>query len=324
MLTLEAARAALPDVSVLPLREDDLPVADRIMRLAFGTFLGLPDPLAFLGDAGFVRPRWRSDPSAALAAEVDGELVGSNFAANWGSFGFLGPLTVHPDLWDRGIARRLLEATMARFEEWGTRHVGLFTFSHSPKHLGLYQAFGFWPRFLTPLMAKAVGGRRDGAGWSGYGAAPEREREDYLGACRELTDAIYGGLDVTGEIRAVQAQGLGETVLVGRGERLDGFAVCHCGPGTEAGGGTCFVKFGAARPGPGAGEAFERLLDACEGLAAARGLSRLVAGVNTGRREAYRRLLARGFRADLVGVAMERADEPGYNRADVYVMDDWR
>ena len=113
-------------------------------------------------------------------------------------------------------------------------------------------------------------------------------------------------------------------MLVGGGERLDGFAVCHCGPGTEAGSGTCFVKFGAARPGPGAGAAFERLLDACEGLAAARGLSRLVAGVNTARREAYRRMLARGFRADLVGVAMERPDEPGYNRADVFVMDDWR
>ena len=108
------------------------------------------------------------------------------------------------------------------------------------------------------------------------------------------------------------------------GGRLDGFAVCHCGPGTEAGGGTCFVKFGAARPGPGAGETFERLLEACEALAASRGLARLVAGVNTARWDAYRRMLARGFRADLVGVAMERPEEPGYNRPDVYVMDDWR
>ncbi len=111
-------------VSVRPLREDELDEADRIIRLAFGTFLGLPDPLAFMGDAGFVRTRWRADPAAALAAEVGGELVGSNFAANWGSFGFFGPLTVRPDLWDRGVARRLLEATMALFERWGTRHVG--------------------------------------------------------------------------------------------------------------------------------------------------------------------------------------------------------
>lgn len=324
MTSERAPSGAAGGVSVRSLREDELGEADRIVRLAFGTFLGLPDPLAFMGDAGFVRTRWRADPAAALAAEVGGELVGSNFAANWGSFGFFGPLTVRPDLWDRGVARRLLEATMALFERWGTQHLGLFTFSGSPKHLGLYQAFGFWPRFLTPVMSKAVAGRRDAAGWRGYGAVPERERDGWLGACRELTDAIYGGLDVTGEIRAVQAQGLGETVLVGGGDRLDGFAVCHCGPGTEAGSGTCFVKFGAARPGLGAGEAFERLLDACEGLAAERGLSRLVAGVNTGRREAYRALLARGFRADLVGVAMERPDDPGYNRPDVYAIDDWR
>jgi hypothetical protein len=311
-------------VAVRPLREDELDEADRIVRLAFGTFLGLPDPLAFMGDAGFVRTRWRADPAAAHVAEVGGELVGSNFATHWGSFGFFGPLTVRPDLWDRGIARRLLEPTLALFERWGTRHVGLFTFPHSAKHLGLYQAFGIWPRFLTPVLSKAVGEAGGAASWSGYGEAPAREREGYLGACRELTGALYDGLDLTGEIRAVQAQGLGETVLLDGGGRLAGFAVCHCGPGTEAGGGTCFVKFGAARPGPGAGEAFERLLAACEALAASRGLSRLMAGVNTARLGAYRRLLARGFRADLVGVAMERPNEPGYNRPDVYIIDDWR
>ena len=311
-------------ITVRPLREDELGEADRIVRLAFGTFLGLPDPLAFMGDADFAHTRWRADPAAALAAEVGGELVGSNFAANWGSFAFFGPLTVRPDLWDRGVARRLLEPTMALFEQWGTRHAGLFTFPHSPKHLGLYQTFGFWPRFLTPVMSKAVGGAGGTAGWSRYSELPEQEREHVLGACRELTDAIYDGLDLAGEIGSVQAQGLGETVLLDGGGRLDGFAVCHCGPGTEAGSGTCYVKFGAARPGPGAAEAFERLLEACEALAAFRGLSRIVAGVNTARGDAYRRMLARGYRADLVGVAMERPEEPGYNRADVYVMDDWR
>jgi GNAT superfamily N-acetyltransferase len=202
-------------VAVRPLREDELDEADRIVRLAFGTFLGLPDPLTFMGDASFVRTRWRTDPAAALAAEVSGELVGSNFATNWGSFGFFGPLTVRPDLWDRGVARRLLEPTMALFERWGIRHAGLFTFPQSPKHLGLYQSFGFWPRYLTPVLSKAVGGT-GAAGWSGYGDAPERDREGYLEACRDLTGAIYDGLDPTGEIRAVQAQRLGELQPPGR------------------------------------------------------------------------------------------------------------
>jgi hypothetical protein len=40
-----------------------------------------------------------------LEPEVNGELVGSNFMANWGSVGVLGPLTVHPDLWNKGVAK---------------------------------------------------------------------------------------------------------------------------------------------------------------------------------------------------------------------------
>jgi predicted N-acetyltransferase YhbS len=316
--------ATATDIIIRPLREDDLDEADHIMRLAFGTFLGLPDPLAFMGDAELVRTRWRTDPTAALAAEVGGELVGSNFAASWGSFGLFGPLTVRPDLWDRGVARRLLEPTMALFERWGTRHAGLFTFAHSPKHLGLYQSFGFWPQLLTPIMSKAVGRADDAAGWSAYGELSEAERESYLRSCRELSDSILGGLDLAVEIRGVQSQGIGETVLLDGGDRLDGFAVCHVGAGSEAGGGNCYVKFGAARPGAGAAEAFERLMDACEALATARGLSQIVAGVNTGRRGAYQAMLAHGFRMDFIGVAMTRPDERGYNRPDAYVMDDWR
>src|ERR671938_513195 len=100
---------AKPDITVRPLLESDLPAADYIMRLAFGTFIGLPEPTAFMGDAGYVRPRWFADPAAAFAAEVGGELIGSNFAANWGIVGFFGPLTIRPEFWDRGVGKRLME-----------------------------------------------------------------------------------------------------------------------------------------------------------------------------------------------------------------------
>jgi hypothetical protein len=143
-------------------------------------------------------------------------------------------------------------------------------------------------------------------------------------ACRQVTDAIYEGLDVGLEVRAVAHQGLGDTVLLWDDGRLVGLAVCHCGPGTEAGSGACYVKFGAVRLSPTAGQDFDRLLDACEEMAAEKGLSRLAAGVNTARHEAYRQMLERGFRTDLQGVAMHRPNEPGYNRPGVYVIDDWR
>lgn len=307
--------------SVRPLREADLDRADDILRVAFGTFLGIPD---LFGTADYVRTRFAADPHAAFAATVDGELVGSNFAANWGSVGFFGPLTVRPDLWDQGVGKSLMEPIMACFESWANSHLGLFTFSHSPKHLELYRRYGFWPRFLTAVMRKQVAA----PGWVPnrvtYAELSAADQADYLSACRSLTDSVYEGLDLQREIVAVHAQGLGDTVLLPGESGLDGLAVCHCGPGSEAGTDVCLVKFGAVRPGGQAGDRFERLLDACEQLAAERGLSQIEAGMNLARPDAYQRMVARGFRTGLQGVTMHRPNEPGYSHSDAYVIDDWR
>lgn len=307
-------------VRVRPLHEADLAEAKRIFHLAFGTFLGLPDPMQFVPDRDFVISRWRTDPSGAFAAEWDGQLVGSNLATNWGSVGFFGPLTIRPDFWDRGVARRLLEITMQQFEQWQTQHAGLFTFPHSAKHVHLYQKFGFWPRFLTPVMSLTVRPNLSMAGTGTYSELTPSQREEFLKSSRELTDTIFGGLDVRREIRAVADQQLGDTVFLWDGSRLAAFAICHYGVNSEGGIGTCYVKFGAARA---AGD-FEALLEACEGFASVRKLSRLEAGVNTARHDAYQRMMTRGFRADFMGVAMHKSNNPGYSRRDVYVIEDWR
>jgi len=312
------------DVVVGRLREESLPAADRIFRLAFGTFLGLPDPTTFGGDGDYVRSRWRTDPTAAFGAELDGDLVGSNFATRWGSVGLFGPLSVRPDLWDRGIARRLLEPIMERFAAWGTRHAGLFTFAQSPKHLALYQRFGFWPQFLTAVMLAPVVAPSRAPEVTRFSAIPEASREAWLSDARALTGAVFEGLDLAREVRGIADQRLGDSVLLYEGSEPAGLAVCHWGPGTEAGSDVCFVKFAAARPGSAVDGRFEHLLDACHALSAAAGVSRMLAGVNTGRHEAYRRMLARGFRTVLQGVAMHRPNEPGYDRPGVYVLDDWR
>ncbi len=312
------------DVLIRPLRAADLPAADTVRRLAFGTFLGLADPLSFRGDASPVRTRYLADPSASFAAEVDGELVGTNFAVNWGSVGFFGPLSVRPDFWGRGIAQRLVEATLEVFARWETQHVGLFTLSHSSQHVLLYQKFGFWPRFLTLIMAKPAAPVSPEVIWSTYSVLSEAEQRDCLADCRELTDAWYGGLDLSLEINATAQHHFGETVLLRDDNGLIGFAVCHCGAETEAGSGQCYVKFGAVRSGSDAGATFTRLLAACEAFAVERGVPRLVAGVNTARREAYRAMLACGFRTEVQGLAMGRPDEAGYNQPGVYIIDDWR
>lgn len=284
------------------LREDDLDVADRIFRLAFGTHLGIPDPSRFAGDTDYIRTRWRARPDLALAAEVDGTLVGTNFVTRWGTVGFFGPLTVRPDLWNRGVAKELLRETMKLLK--GLKHAGLFTFPNSAKHLALYQQFGFWPRALTPVLSKPV--VRTGK----VSTSADAKR------LRAICGKIFRGLDLTSEIEATEEQKLGATVVVS-----DGFAVCHVGAGTEAGSGQCYVKFGAAA----SARAFGRLLDACEAFAAGRGAHTLIAGVNLGREEAYRLAVARGFRAErLIGVLMHRPNRPAYHESGVFAIDDWR
>ena len=235
---------ANPQMRVGLLKKDEIEEAGRILRLAFGTFLGLPNPLEFMGDRDLLTPRWRSGHVKVLAARDAGRLVGSNVLTRWGSFGFFGPLTVLPEYWERGVAQRLLEATMAIFERWGVRHTGLYTFSNSAKHMALYQKFGYWPRYLTAIMT----GPSEPKGTEAptlLSSFNKSQREEAIQACARLTHKIDNGLDLTGEIRALLAQRIGDAVLRYTGNVLDGFAVCQNGPGSEGGQKTCYIKFGS-------------------------------------------------------------------------------
>jgi GNAT superfamily N-acetyltransferase len=320
--------SASQPIKVGLLKRNELDEADRIVRLAFGTFLGLPNPLDFMGDRNFMAPRWRSTHVKVIAAREGNRLIGSNIVTRWGSFGFFGPLTVLPEYWDRGVAQRLLEATMTIFDSWGLRHTGLFTFPQSTKHVGLYQKFGYWPRYLTAIMTRTPDANpappaKPANAPALLSAFPKTERDLAIRACEKLTHKIDKGLDLTGEIRAVLAQRTGDAVLTFTRGVLDAFAVCLNGPGSEGGEKTCYVKFGAARGGVRAGERFDKLLAACEIFASSRGAT-VEAGVNLAREDAYRRMRSRGYRVTMQGVAMQRPHADGFNRADAYVIDDWR
>jgi hypothetical protein len=313
----------MPDVR--PLMEADLPEAQRIMRTAFGTFLGAPDLDNFWTDFDYVYGRHNAEHTESFAIDdEEGKLAGSNFATRWGSAGFFGPISTRTDVWNRGFGQPLVAAVSEVFERWGLSHAGLCTFPHSTKHLWLYQKFGFHPRFLTPVMAApAKAGPLPAE--ARYSALPASGREAAEAASYALTDGLYDGLDLRAEIRTNAARGHGDTLLVWDGDsRLGAFAVCHWGPASEAGADTLFIKFGAARSGPGADARFAALLDAAGALAASVGMGNVLAGVNLARDDAYRVMAARGFRARMNVVTLHRPNEAGYSRPDVYAIDDWR
>jgi peptide/nickel transport system substrate-binding protein len=70
-------------------------------RLAFGTYVGLPDPLAFSGDSDWVRTRWRAEPSGAAAP-----LAAWERAAILVPLALLEPAAAFDDLLARGGYRK--------------------------------------------------------------------------------------------------------------------------------------------------------------------------------------------------------------------------
>ena len=66
------------------------------------------------------------------------------------------------------------------------------------------------------------------------------------------------------------------------------------------------------------------MLEACEALALGAGTHQLRVSVSFAREHAYRIVAARGFRAERIGVVMQSPNEPAYNRAGNYLLDDWR
>ncbi len=270
-----------------------------------------------------VRGRFGTDPSGAIAAVDGGEVIGSNFMANWGSFGFFGPLTVNPTRWKQGIAKRLMEETMARFDAWRTKHAALFTFADSAQHQTLYQRFGFWPRFLTGIMHK-VPSDSSMRSSARYSQLTRDQQPAALAEARDLCNELLEGLDVSIEIEGIAGQSQGETILIRSDSRLEGIALCHFGSESEAGDKSLYVKFAAARPGPNVEKTFAELLGACEALAVDNGLPDIEAGVSTETVGAYKAMIRLGFKPAYFGVFMLRGGGSAVYRPDAYVVADLR
>jgi len=311
------------EIRIRSLNESELPEANRILRMAFGAFLEAEEPTALFPGRDLVSCRWRVDPESAIAAAHEEKLIGTNFVSNWGSFGLFGPITVLPEYWGRKVAQVLLERTMSVFDDWDISHRGLLTFPESPKHIHLYEKFGFKAGHLIPVLSKEVTPQSE-VSYTRLSALSEQDRPTAIDECRDLTGEIHDGLDLKKELGAVLEQGLGDICLVYEGSILMAFAICHCGANTEAGDNTCYVKFGAVRPSDKESEHFTSLLRACEAIAGEQRLGHLTVGVNMGRWKAYSQLTGSGFRTRFTGVAMETHPERSYNRAGVYIIDDWR
>jgi hypothetical protein len=161
-------------------------------------------------------------------------------------------------------------------------------------------------------------------GWTTYSALSAAGKANFLNEARNITGAVYPGLELNKEIEVMDKLAIGDTVILRDSDRSTGFAISHFGEGSEADCDVCYVKFAAVAPGPAASSNFKGLVSACASFACSKGANKLFGGVNTAREEAFDTLLSQGFKMEGISVAMHKPNEPGYSRSGIFVMDDWR
>jgi GNAT superfamily N-acetyltransferase len=127
-----------------------------------------------------------------VAALSEGRLVGSNFIDERGPIKSLGPLSVDPQVKERGIGRRLMQATLDRGA--GARGVRLLQDSFNRQSLALHVSLGFEVREPTVLLA----GRPRSGPLSDFEVRPLQESD--LEECERLCVAVHG-FERTNELR---------------------------------------------------------------------------------------------------------------------------
>ncbi|MGH7267857.1 MAG: GNAT family N-acetyltransferase [Candidatus Rokuibacteriota bacterium] len=324
-------------IKVRRVRKGDLSRMREVVESAFADFyerqLG-SRPRQVFGGAQYVHHRWLMEPWGCFVAEEnDAKIVGASIAVCWGRVGIFGPVAVLTPYQNQKVAQGLVKAAQGFFDENQVTLQGLVTYPYSPKHLVLYQKFGFKPKSLVAITSKSLE-RRDLAPPSKpvrgapqilrFSTHEESRKKALLGRLRASMGKLYRGLDLTKEIEIVSGLGLGETLILEKDRAVVGFAIRHPPGVSEAPQGAVYIKYAAIDPGRRRSEHFTQLLAACEEYGVTAGCQRIIAPVYTGYWRAYQTLLASGYQMDMLMIRMKRGINVDYEREDDFVLDDWR
>lgn len=128
----------------------------------------------------------------SVVAEVDGQIVGSNFLWEKAVVAGVGPITVDPATQNVSVGRRLMDDVLVRASERGFVGVRLVQAAYHNRSLSLYTKLGFDTREpLSIIQGEALGINMNGR----VRAASERDVE----ACKLLSLRVHG-LDRSAEL----------------------------------------------------------------------------------------------------------------------------
>jgi predicted N-acetyltransferase YhbS len=207
------------DLTLRPARPEDAADLGRICYEAFRSIASRYNiapsfPSPEVATARLVGPLSHSG-FYKVVAERDGQVVGSNFVDERSAIAGLGPITIDPEVQDRGIGRRLMQDALERAASRGVAGVRLVQAAYHTRSIALYAKLGFVVREPLALMQggpipTAVPGRT-------VRAARAADLQD----CTRVCHAVHGH-DRTGEL--ADAIGAGTATVVEHAGRITGYA----------------------------------------------------------------------------------------------------
>ena len=207
------------DLVLRPAAPDDAEICGQICFDAFGAIAqkhgfpsDWPNPAAA---AGFISGFLGHPQFYGVIAELDGQVVGSNFLDERASVSGLGPITVDPEVQDSSIGRRLMEHALDRAAAAGAPGVRLVQVAYHNRSLCLYAKLGFEAR----EMLSCLQGPPPAVEIPGYEVRPAKDED--VEACNELCRSVHGfhrGAELADGIR------MGTASVVEHGGEIKAFA----------------------------------------------------------------------------------------------------
>ena len=190
---------AIASADKVALREAEPADAARCAGIVFEAFGAIHDHHRFPRDfpaleaaAGLLDVFIAHPQIWGVLAEVDGQIVGSNFLDERSPIRGVGPITVAPEGQDSGVGRRLMEAVLERGKE--APGIRLLQDAFHMRSLALYEMLGF---DVKEGVAVVTGKPRESA-------LPDHEvrplEDQDLDACEQLCLAVHG-YERTNELR---------------------------------------------------------------------------------------------------------------------------
>jgi predicted N-acetyltransferase YhbS len=198
---------------------EDIPECSRICYAAFSAInarhnfpCDFPHPDAA---AGVISAMFSAPGFYCVVAEQDGRILGSNCLDERALIMGVGPITVDPEIQNRGVGRRLMDAVLERARERNAAGVRLVQAAFHNRSCALYTSLGFDVR--EPLAC--MQGRTRERSIPGCEVRPARTAD--LPACNELSCRVHGfdrGADLAWAIEQ------GTASVVERGGRITAYA----------------------------------------------------------------------------------------------------